>query len=32
MLAVGEHLLGEVSTDTFKMAGIFMGGVAGTTL
>jgi C_GCAxxG_C_C family probable redox protein len=30
MLAVGEHLLGEVSTDTFKMAGIFMGGLAGT--
>src|SRR5512136_851331 len=30
MLAVGEHLRGEVSTDAFKMAGIFAGGFAGT--
>jgi C_GCAxxG_C_C family probable redox protein len=30
VLAVGEHLLGEVSTDTLKMASIFAGGVAGT--
>lgn len=29
MLAVGEHLLGEVPTDTFKMASIFAGGLAG---
>jgi C_GCAxxG_C_C family probable redox protein len=30
MLAVGEHLLGEVSTGTFKMASIFAAGFAGT--
>jgi len=30
MLAVGEHLLGEVSAETFKMASIFAGGLAGT--
>ena len=30
MLVVGEHLLGEVPTDTFKMASIFAGGFAGT--
>ena len=30
MLAVGEHLLGTMSTDTFKIAGIFAGGLAGT--
>ncbi len=30
MLAVGEHLLGKVSPGTFKMAGIFAGGFAGS--
>jgi C_GCAxxG_C_C family probable redox protein len=30
LLAVGEHLLGEVPTRTFKMASIFAGGLAGT--
>jgi C_GCAxxG_C_C family probable redox protein len=30
MLAVGEHLLGKVSSDTFKLASIFAGGLAGT--
>ena len=29
MLAVGEHLLDEVSAGTLKMAGIFAGGFAG---
>jgi len=30
MLAVGEHLLDEVSADSVRMAGIFAGGLAGT--